>query len=394
MAGLTPLERSTLLLITVLTGLAGVANYQPWPAVPRFALATFALAGLAWAVSLATEQLGERFGPGATGMLQSTLGNLPELFVVVFALKAGELVVAQTAIIGSILANALLVLGLVIVVGARRSPDGVMRFSKRLPRDTATLLLLAVFIIVLLGLSLAAHDPASHHVKVISAVGAMCLLVVYLAWVVPYLRADAASVGAGGIGQAAGSGLDTDRVRKTDAGLVGGADLVDGTDAGAEPPAPSEGPRLSLGVTLTLLVAAGAASAFVSDWFINALAPAISVLHISQAFAGLVIVALAGNAVENVAGLVLANKRRYDLAISVVKNSVAQIAAFLFPVLVLISFALPTQLTFALAPVYIGALALTALTVSQVTGDGEAAAFEGWALVALYVILATLTLYE
>ena len=158
-------ERVALALIVALTALAGVANYGAWAPVPRFALATLALAGLAWVVSFATEQLGERFGPGITGMLQSTLGNLPELFVVIFALKAGELVVAQTAIVGSILANALLVLGLVIVIGARRSPDGVMRFSSRLPRDTATLLLLAVFIIVLLGLSLAAHDPASHHVR-------------------------------------------------------------------------------------------------------------------------------------------------------------------------------------------------------------------------------------
>ena len=149
----------------MLTALAGVANYGAWSAVPRFALATLALAGLAWVVSFATEQLGERFGPGITGMLQSTLGNLPELFVVIFALQKGELVVAQTAIIGSVLANALLVLGLVIVVGARRAPDGLMRFSKRLPRDTATLLQVTVFIIVLLGLSLASHDPASHHVR-------------------------------------------------------------------------------------------------------------------------------------------------------------------------------------------------------------------------------------
>ena len=85
-------------------------------------MATLALAGLAHLVSLATEQVGERFGPAATGLLQSTLGNLPELFVVIFALRAGEVVVAQTSIIGSIFANALLVLGLVIVVGARRRP--------------------------------------------------------------------------------------------------------------------------------------------------------------------------------------------------------------------------------------------------------------------------------
>src|SRR5881394_1556132 len=193
MSALSRLERGLLALIALLGVLAGIANYAHWPAVPRFILATVALAGLAWVVSFATEQLGERFGPGVTGLLQSTLGNLPELFVVIFALKKGELVVAQTAIIGSILANALLVLGLVIVVGAWRAPDGVMRFSKRLPRDTATLLQVTVFIIVLLGLSVSSSDPASHHVRAISVVGAVCLLLVYLFWVVPYLRADAAA---------------------------------------------------------------------------------------------------------------------------------------------------------------------------------------------------------
>jgi Ca2+:H+ antiporter len=376
MAGLTPLERSALLAIALLSALAGVANYQTWAPVPRFALATLALAGLAWVVSFATEQLGERFGPGVTGMMQSTLGNLPELFVVVFALKKGELIVAQTAIVGSVFANALLVLGLVIVVGARRAPDGLMRFSKRLPRDTATLLQVTVFILVLLGLSLAAHDPASHHVKTISAIGAVCLLIVYLAWVVPYLRSDTAP--------------GADATPRSDA--APGADTAEASDG--EPDESPHTPRLSLGVTLALLIVAGGGSAFVSEWFVGALEPAIHILHISQAFAGLVIVAIAGNAVENAAGLSLAYKRRTDLAISVVKNSVAQIAAFLFPLLVLVSFALPTQLTFAIAPVYVGALALTALALWQVTGDGEAAEFEGWALVALYVILATLTLYE
>ena len=162
MSALTRFERVALLTVALLTALAGVANYQSWAPVPRFALATVALAGLAWIVSFATEQLGERFGPAVTGLLQSTLGNLPELFVVIFALQKSELVVAQTAIIGSILANALLVLGLVIVVGASRAPDGIMRFSKRLPRDTATLLQVTVFIIVLLGLSLASQIGRAH----------------------------------------------------------------------------------------------------------------------------------------------------------------------------------------------------------------------------------------
>jgi Ca2+:H+ antiporter len=354
MRALSAVERGALAAIAFATALSALANYGGWAPVPRFALATIALAGLAWVVSFATEQLGERFGPGVTGMLQSTLGNLPELFVVIFALQKGQLVVAQTAIVGSMLANAMLVLGLVIVVGARRSADGVMHFSKRLPRDTTTLLLLTTFIIVLLALSLAAHDPASHHVKTISAVGAVCLLLVYAAWAFDYLRSDQAPT----------------------AGEGGGA------------------PRVSLPFTLTLLGVAGVASAFVSDWFVSALQPAIDQLGLSQAFAGLVIVAIAGNAVENTAGIVLAWKGKADLAISVVKNSVAQIAAFLFPALVLISFALATTLTFSLAPVYTGALALSALALWQVSGDGRAAEFEGWALVSMYVILATLTLYE
>jgi Ca2+:H+ antiporter len=368
-AALSRSERSALIAIAAATALAAAANYGTWSPVPRFALATLALAGLAWVVSFATEQLGEHLGAAQTGMLQASLGNLPELFVVVFALQKGEIVVAQTALVGSILANALLVLGLVIVVGAGRAEDGVMRFSRRLPRDTATLMQVTVFIIVLLGLSLGSHDPASHHVKAISIVGAGCLLIVYAAWVVPYLRDDLpAHTGAAGAAQPAprehaGGGAGSQR-------------------------------QLSLSSSIVLLSLAGAGAALVSDWFINALKPAIGTLHVSQAFAGLVIVAIAGNAVEHGAGLVLAHRRRNDLAISVVKNSVAQIAAFLFPLLVLISLALSTQLTFALAPVYIGALALTVVAVAQVTGDGEAAAFEGWALVALYVVMATFTLYE
>src|SRR5947208_12993222 len=124
------LRRSEILLtaaIVAVTVLAGVLHYAGAAALVRFAVATVALAGLAWLVSFSTEQVGERFGPAVTGLLQSTLGNLPELFIVIFALSAGEIVVARTSILGSIFANALFVLGLAIVVGAWASRDGVMR---------------------------------------------------------------------------------------------------------------------------------------------------------------------------------------------------------------------------------------------------------------------------
>ena len=334
---------------------AGALHFADVSPVAVFLVAAGALAGLAWVIGIATETVGSRFGPALTGVLQSTLGNLPELFVVLFALAAGEVVVAQTSILGSLFANALLVLGLSIVAGSLTARDGVMRFRKRLPNDTATLLLLTVFIIVLLGLSDTVGDRASQHAVAISAVGAVCLLAVYAVWLLSYLRSD----------------------------------------RGGEP-ALEEGAHVpfSFATGLVVLAVAGVGAALVSDWFVDALDPAVAALGISKAFTGIVVVGIAGNAVENIVGITLAAKGRSDLAISVIKNSVAQIAAFLFPLLVLMSLFFEHRLTFVLSPVYIGALALTAIAVWQITGDGEAVAFEGWALVAIYIVLAVLTFYE
>src|SRR5438093_656202 len=167
-------------LIGVATAGTAVAHYAGASSLLTFVIATVALAGLAWLVSFSTEQVGERFGPAVTGLLQSTLGNLPEFFIVVFALSAGEVVVAQTSIIGSIFANALLVLGLAVIAGCRASDDRVMRFQTRLPKDNAILMMLASFLIVILGISSASGDRASHHVKAISIIGAVALLVTYL----------------------------------------------------------------------------------------------------------------------------------------------------------------------------------------------------------------------
>jgi Ca2+:H+ antiporter len=334
---------------------AGILHYADVKPVVVFVVAGLALAGLAWVVGVATEAVGARFGPAATGVLQSTLGNLPELFIVLFALSAGELVVARTAVLGSLFANALLVLGLAIVAGSAHARDGVMRFHARLPNDTATLLLLAVFIIVLVGVSHEVDDPAAKHDVTISAICAVLLLSVYAVWLWGYLRPPQRAEPA----------------------------LHEATH-----------PSMPFAWAVGLLAAAGVGAAFVSDWFVNALDPAVDALGISKAFTGIVIVAIAGNAVENVVGITLAAKGQNDLAISVVKNSVAQIAVFLFPALVLLSLFFEQRLTFVIGPVAIAALVLMALSMWQITGDGEAVAFEGWALVALYLMVAVISWFE
>jgi Ca2+:H+ antiporter len=350
----TRLERAVVALVIVLTALAAVGRYVSGvPHLVAFIFAAIALAGLAWTVSVATEQIGMRYGPAATGVLQSTIGNLPEFFVVLFALQAHDTTVAETALIGSILVNALLVLGAVLATGASRQRDGVMRFKTGLPNDTATLLLIASLTIVLIALVTGSHDLAGQHVQTISIVGAAALLIVYSIWMRQYLRGDQ-----------------------------------------APDPESVERPHISVRTAVAMLVLAGVGSAFVSDWFVNALEPTIHQVHLSQSFAGLVIVAIAGNAVENAAGIYLAYKGKHDLAISVVKNSVAQIAAFLYPLMVLVSLATASHLTFAMAPVWVGALVGTALLIWQITSDGEATPFEGAALIAVYVVLAVIAAYE
>jgi Ca2+:H+ antiporter len=186
-------------------------------------------------------------------------------------------------------------------------------------------------------------------------IGAVAILAVYGSWLLSYLRAG----------------------RQQEPALEQG-----------------DAPPLPFRAGLLLLALAGVAAAFVSDWFVAAIDPAVQSLGISKAFTGLVIVAIAGNAVENVVGIQLAWKRQADLAISVVKNSVAQIAAFLYPALVLISLAFEHRLTFESPLVLTVALVFAALALWQITGDGEASFYEGFALVALYVILATVYWFE
>ena len=108
---------------------AAVTRYVDVNSVLAFVLAGLTIAALASLVGRSVDQLGDRLGPGATGVLQSALGNLPELFVCIFALRAGLTKVVEAAVIGSILANLLLVLGLAFLVGGLR--NGAQRFDAR-----------------------------------------------------------------------------------------------------------------------------------------------------------------------------------------------------------------------------------------------------------------------
>ncbi len=260
-----------------------------------FVVSAIALAGLAGVIGSGTDQLGHRLGPGKTGVLQSALGNLPELFISIFALQAGLVVVVQTALVGSILANSLLVLGLAFFAGGLR--HGVQRFGAGPVRTIAVLLVLAVAALAIPTLATAPGAPDAGHAQELSVFTSVVLLVLFAASI-PFSIA-------GGPGASA-----------------------------LEAPVERTG-RCPWRSACWRRRRAGAA--LVSDWFVEALVPSLGSLGISEAFAGLVVVAIAGNAVENVVGIQMAARNKVDLAVSLIMNSSLQVALALTPALVLIS---------------------------------------------------------
>jgi Ca2+:H+ antiporter len=144
-----------------------------------------------------------------------------------------------------------------------------------------------------------------------------------------------------------------------------------------------------LAAALIVLGAAGVGAAFVSDWFVEALRPAMAALQLSEEFVGLVIVAIAGNAVENVVGITAAARNEADLSVSLILNSSLQVALLLIPALVIIStFMGGPMLTLVAPPLLVTSLGLAAVLGALIVGDGESNYVEGLALVGLYIIIA------
>jgi Ca2+:H+ antiporter len=347
-----PFSRRTWIVVTVAV-VASVASAVLRAAIGEgvvvFVTTAVALGGLAATVGEGTDQLGRRLGPGATGVLQSALGNLPELFIGFFALQAGLVSVVQAALVGSILANSLLVLGIAFIAGGLK--HGTQSFGSEQTRMMSVLLFLAVAGLAIPFLATEPGAPDAGHQTDLSVIVSVVLLVVFVVSIPFSVR--------GGPGASAAAREEEDET------------------------------RWPLSLTIAVVGLAALTAAFVSDWFVESLKPAMGSLGMSEAFAGLVVVAIAGNAVENVVGIQMALRNKVDLAVSLILNSSLQVALALAPVLVLLSVVLGgTALTLVLSPLLIGALILTALLSALIVVDGQSTWLEGAALVGLYVIIA------
>ena len=343
-------ERLVVMGAFAVAAIAGLLRLAGAPPVLMFATSAIALAVVAYLIGEATSQLSNHLHASAAGVIQSALGNLPELLICIFALQAGAVEVVQAALVGSILTTVVLVLGTAMLVGSLR--HGTLRFESRMPRMIAVLLTLAVSAVVLPTVAHAFYLPAAQHEHELAVICAVTLLLVFVLSM---------------------------RVMM----------------AGGERKVPDEA-RMRPGVwpmptVVLMLLACGIATVFLSDWFIEALEPTTAALGISEAFAGLVVVGI----ISNNAGIVeirLALEGKADLAVSVALNGALQIALALIPVLVLVSFFFfaDTPFTLTIPPIMAVSLVLSVLVVTLVCMDGRADVVDGAALVGLYVLIAAI----
>jgi Ca2+:H+ antiporter len=346
-------------------------------AVLPFAICAVAVALLAALVGRAVDHLADRLGAGAVGVLQSALGNLPELFICIFALRQGLDNVVTAAIIGSILGNLLLVLGLSFFVGGRK--NGVLKYSEGRARMIMSLMILSVAAMLVPSLASYVHAAAATHEVGLSRITAVVLLIVFALSIPASLRREDQTAPAAPAPVAPVTLEPTPAAQNADAKA----------NPDTETSEPAAGNHWPLAFAIGTLAATGVLAAYVSDLFVNALQPAMNSLHISEAFAGLVIVAIAGNAVENAVGVKLAYQNQADHALSVILNSPLQIALVLAPALVLLSPLVGgASFTLVFNPMLVSTVAVSTLAVAFLVSDGESDWLEGATMVGLYVLIA------
>jgi Ca2+:H+ antiporter len=316
----------------------------------------------------ATEELADRAGPGIGGLLNVTFGNFPELLIAFFALREGLHEVVKASIIGSVLGNILLVMGGSMLVGGLRRER--QSFNRRAARSQATMLILASAALVMPAVFALVEGgglpkPGAELVDFSSSVEDLSLTVA-IVLLVAY---------AGGLWFSLISHRD----------LFNPPADVEEVE-GAEP--------WSIRRSVILLAIAGIAVGVMSEILVGSIAETAESVGLTEFFIGAVIVAIVGNAAEHWVAVYVAAKDKMDLAVNIAVGSAAQVALFVGPLLVVLSFFVgPQPLPLVFNGFELGGILLAVIIASHITGQGESTWFEGLMLLALYTVLAAAFLY-
>jgi Ca2+:H+ antiporter len=326
-----------------------------FPAPVIFFSAALSIIPIASMIERSTGQLATHTGDSLGGLLSATFGNAPELIMALVALKAGYLDMVRATIVGTILANLLLVLGAAFLLGGLRHHD--QDYSSSASRVYSSMMLIAVMSLAVPSAFSRILTPESmvrqEHLLNVGIV--VVLFLAYLLYLLFMLKTHPdyfASVGAGD--------------KSHDHGAAWG-----------------------LGRSIGSLLGATVLVAWMSEILVGAAEGTGKVLGLSQTFMGIVFLSIIGGAAQSIPAVVMARKNKMDLTVSMLLGSCIQIVLFVAPVLVLASFFIsPQPLMLSFNRLETGALFIGVLLATVVCGDGRSNWYKGVQLVTVYLIIA------
>lgn len=353
-----------LLLVTVL--LAPLASGLGWGELWVFILSALAIIPLAGFIGEATEALALYTGPRIGGLLNATLGNAAELIITVVAIREGLMELVKASIIGSILGNTLLVLGMSFLLGGFR--HGVQRFDSKHAGRNAILLLLAVIAMVIPSLVSHSIGPdTSLRVETLSLGVAATMIVLYVAGLVYGYRASNGPL---------------------ESPVGGDAELVRIVEKSHRTDDKQIRSAWTLRTAVIVLVVATTGVALLSELLVGAVEPVVKSLGISEFFLGVILIPIIGNVAEHLVAVKVAMANKMDLGVEIAIASSLQVALFVAPILVFVSLVLGNPLQLIFNQFELLALIAGVMIAAVVSQDGESNWLEGAELLAVYVILA------
>jgi Ca2+:H+ antiporter len=319
-----------------------------------FFMAAVAIIPIAALIVGATEQLATRTGDAVGGLLNATFGNSPELIIALVALRAGYIDMVRASLVGAILANLLLALGVAFLTGGLRFHD--QKFNPTAARAYSTMMFLAAVSLTVpsaFSRVFAPNGVIRAEAKLNFGI-AILLLLAYGLYILYSLKTHSAAFAS-----------ETEHE-----------------------PDEHEG-RWSVSRAVITLIAASAMAAWMSEILVGAAEETGKALGMSQVFIGIVFVAIVGGAAESGSAVAMARKNKMDLSVGIALGSCVQIALFVAPILVLASyFIAPQPLELAFGRAEIGSLLMAVLIAALVCGDGQSNWFKGVQLITVYAIVA------
>ncbi|MCP3806997.1 calcium/proton exchanger [Paenibacillus sp. Lou8.1] len=341
-------------LLIATFALSAVAHYTHWNAIAQFVICAISVVFVAGFLGRATESVAHYAGQRLGGFLNATFGNAAELIIAIFLVKEGLYDMVKASLTGSIIGNLLLVLGASLFAGGLKYK--VQNFNVSLAGLSGSLMIVAVIALFVPAVFLNTHVITDSESDTLSLIVAGTLIVAYIAWLI--------------------------------FSMITHKDyLADVTEQKDEELPHEHTPVWSRNKSIAYLVLATVMVAFVSEWLVGTLEVFTTQFGLSELFVGAFLVAIIGNAAEHSAAILLAMKNKIGASVEIAVGSSLQIALFVAPVLIFVSYFMGNTMNIVFTTIELVAIAVAVFIAKSITQDGSTNWYEGLMLLVVYVLL-------